>query len=471
MKTTSSRIGSWRRTSLGVVCAAAALPFVHASIAFATRLEPPQVDLPSAGVAHGWTRTRAGLREVYLEGSPEAIGAEHARLMRDRMIADEEELWGQYERYVPWWIARVGIVDFSRVRYRAIADGIPEPRRRELAAGALAFRPDPLVDRMPTYQRMVFLHSLYDIALPLEHSSVIGCTSFALPPEATLDGHVIVARTFDFEAGEAVDMDKAVFLVREDGAIPFASVAWPGFVGVVTGMNAEGVVMAVHGGRAREATTDGLPVAFSLREALEHARSTVDAVRILRSQRVLVSHIVFVADAHDDFAVVERAPGTDAYVRETKDTVAVTNHFEGPLATDPKNVRVRHSTTSVARRKRVDELLARIVPGTATPALALAILRDHGCAGGAPCGLGDRRAIDAFIATHGIVADATDRSLWVGVGPHLSGKFVRLDLRTLLAPDHDPSLDREPDTLPEDPAVPDGRPSVPQAQGESDLAR
>jgi hypothetical protein len=373
------------------------------------------------------------------------------------MIANEAELWGEYEQHVPWWIARVGIVDWSLLRYRRLDEGIPEPRRRELAAEALAYQPDPLADRMATYQRMVFLYSLYDIALPLEQSPLIGCTSFALSPDATVDGHVIVARAFDFEAGEAIDRDKVVFLVREDGAIPFASVAWPGFLGVVTGMNAEGVVMVVHGARAGSPGAEGIPVSFSLREALQGARSTGEAVQMLKSQRVLVSHIVFVADAHSDFAVVERAPGVKAYVRDTSASEAVTNHFEGPLAEDPKNLRVRKSTSSVARRVRIDQLLAGIGSHTATPLRALEMLRDHGCADDDHCGLGDRRAIDALIATHGVVADATDRVLWVGVGPNLSGKFVRLDLRALLAPDHDEAGDVEPEAMPEDPTLLDGR--------------
>jgi isopenicillin-N N-acyltransferase-like protein len=85
------------------------------------------------------------------------------------------------------------------------------------------------------------------------------------------------------------------------------------------------------------------------------------------------------------------------------------------------------------------------------------MLRDHRCAADADCELGDRRAIDALIATHGVVVDATDRVMWVGVGPHLSGKFVRLDLNALLAGDPDPSSDMDPQTMPEDPVLKDGR--------------
>jgi hypothetical protein len=171
----------------------------------------------------------------------------------------------------------------------------------------------------------------------------------------------------------------------------------------------------------------------------------------------MVSHIVFVADGRGRFAVVERAPGVPAFVRETRDTAVVTNDFEGPLASDPQNRQVRANTTSVPRAERIKQLLARLAPGTGSPRLALDMLRDHRCAADADCELGDRRAIDALIATHGVVVDATDRVMWVGVGPHLSGKFVRLDLNALLAGDHDPSSDMDPETMPEDPVLEDGR--------------
>jgi len=176
-------------------------------------------------------------------------------------------------------------------------------------------------------------------------------------------------------------------------------------------------------------------------------------VDILRSQHVMVSHIVFVADGAGRFAVVERAPGAVAFVRDAKShgTIAVTNHFEGPLAGDPKNLRVRATTSTLARRARIDELLACVAPHTVTPRTALAMLRDHQCAGGEACAVGDRRSIDALIATHGIVADATDRVLWVSAGPHLSGRFVKVDLRASLAPDAQLPPAAEPETLPEDP--------------------
>jgi isopenicillin-N N-acyltransferase-like protein len=157
--------------------------------------------------------------------------------------------------------------------------------------------------------------------------------------------------------------------------------------------------------------------------------------------------------------VIERAPGVPAFVRESKDPsrIAVTNHFEGPLADDPRDVRVRATTTTLPRRARAEELVASVMPGSASVSRAIAMLRDHGCAGGESCALGDRRALDAFIATHGVVFDLTARALWVSEGPHLSGRFVKIDLGTIVSTREGivPTLELE--TVAADEVMSDGR--------------
>jgi isopenicillin-N N-acyltransferase-like protein len=454
-----------------------AVPAAHVIIGKTTTIHPPTVALASDPLARGadgidragssYTRVRAGVREVYLEGDAERLGAMHARLLRDRMAANESVLWGDFEKYVPLSPVRALLMDISRVRYRHVDRGMPEPRRRELAAEALAFERDPYSGTLPTFHRLVFLHALYDIALSFEHSPLIGCSAFALGPNATRDGHPLYARAFDFEAGEVFDRDKAVFFVRGAGAIPYASVAWPGLTGVVTGMNLEGVFISVNGARAGDPQAEGLPVVFSLREVLERAKDTREAIAILREQRVMVSHLVFVGDANGAVAIVERSPGAEAHVREAfadKDRIGLTNHFEGPQSEDEKNAKVKRETSTIARRTRLDQLLAAVGDKEATPLRAVAMLRDHTCAGDASCPLGDRRAIDAIIATHGVVADAQERSLWVSAGPHLSGKFVRFDLRTIFGEGHDPAKDAAPETIDEDPILFDGRYEIGRAR-------
>jgi hypothetical protein len=435
------------RKKLIALAAVVAAPFaLHVAIDRTARFEPPAVTAPAitltedCKVRHagkGWSAMR-GVRLVGLAGTPEELGAEHTTLLRDRMEKDEAVLWDGFSDVVSFGPARALLFDLARFKYRHVDAGFPDARRRELAAEAATFTTDPYAKHLPTYPRMVLLHALYDIALGFEHSPLLaGCTSFVLGPEQTANGHTLFARAFDFEAADVFDRDKAVFVVKEDGKIPFASVAWPGLVGVVTGMNAEGVAIVVHGGRAREPAESGMPVVFSLRQALSEAHDTDEAVSILARQSVMVSHIVFVADAKGKSRVVERAPGSEAFVRESR---TITNHFEGPLASDPKNQDVRRTTTTLARKQRIDELV-KDVHG-ATPETAVAMLRDHVCAGGEQCPLGDRRAIDAFIATHGVVFDTTARTMWISEGPHLSGAFVKIDLADLVQ-----RWDAPPETL------------------------
>lgn len=469
MKTRGKRVA--RAIAIGAIAIVTTGVIAHVAIAGACRMRAPdgaaRVAAPSlerrgdvvrAGAS--FVRTTGGIREVHLVGDAAAIGAAHGTLLRERMIANEGDLWGELDRLVPIAPARMLLLDVGRLRYRTVDRGMPEARRLEIAAEASALAPDPFDGRIPTYDRLVLLHALYDIALSFEHSPLVGCSTFGLGPAATVDGHTLLARAFDFEAGEIFDRDKAVFFVKGEGTIPFASVSWPGLVGVMSGMNAAGLALVVHGGRAGEPRTEGLPVVFSTRETLERAHDVDEAVAVLSAQPVMVSHVVILADAKGQFAVVERAPGAPATVRrEFADParVAVTNHFEGPLAADPKNVAVREHTTTLARRARLDELLRDVGPAKADVTRAVAMLRDHACAGGAACALGDRRSIDAFIATHGIVADTTSRTLWVSAGPQLAGKFVAFDLRAAFDDDGSAASRPAPSVIDADPILTDGR--------------
>ena len=430
------------------------LTVVHRGIVAATHMRPPPVTLPSSiaevdpndrdlvRVGRDYARHRGKIWEVALSGTPEELGAHHVALLRNEMLANEAVLWDELDTLVPSSFARLLIFDIARVKFRNVDQLMSDRHRREIAASATAFAPDPWDSRIPSYQRMVYLHSLYDVSLSFEHSPLIGCTSFALTGDAAGEGHTVLARTFDFEAGDVFDHHKAVFLVRETGRLAYASVAWPGLIGALTGVNEAGLALVVHGARARDTRSAGEPLVHTMRDVLAECRSTSEAIRLLSEREPMVSHIVFVADRSGDVAVVERAPGEPAHVRRGPKVMALTNHFEGPLAGDPANEQVKRATSTLARRARVDELLARL-PAHADVEDAIAILRDKSAVGDTHLPRGDRRAIDALIATHGVVIDTTAGVMWVSEGPHLQGRFIRFDTTKALAPDYDPKGDRE----------------------------
>jgi isopenicillin-N N-acyltransferase like protein len=455
---------------LGFTLAAWLLAMVvfHFAVRRAARLVPPAVTLPQALVAtaqdgvrrfgKAYARHVGTILQVGLVGDPDTIGYSHARLLYPEMVENEGVLLGRFEDQVPMRAARSFLLDLAQLRYHDVDRQMAPERLREIAAGSQGFQPDPYAHLFPTFQRFVYLNALYDISLSFEGSPLIGCTTFTFDGPATSDGAGVLARAFDFEVDDIFDRRKAVFLVRESGKIPFASVAWPGLVGVVSGMNLEGVAVVVHGGRARDPQAMGEPVVHALRRVLSEARTTEQAAQLLAARTPMVSHIVIVTDAHGHSVAIERAPGVPDTVRALPPRAATTNHFESALKDDPKNLRVRERTSTLPRRARGDRLLADLPPHVAiTPLMAARLLRDRAAPDGSALALGDRRAINALIATHGVIMETGPRVLWVSESPHLLGKFRPFDLRRLLAEDYDPANDSAVgEALPEDPLLSSG---------------
>jgi len=444
-----------------------ALPLVaHVAIGHGARLVPPTLTLPHEKVSHphpglrvmgrDYARRRGSIFEVRLVGTPTQIGYSHSTLLYPEMVENEGIVWNLFRDYVPSSVARTLLLDLAQFRYRHLDEDMSLARKREIAARAAGFSPDPYKQYFDTYQRFVYLDALYDISLSFEHSPLIGCTTFTLTGNAVAGGGTLLARNFDFEADDIFDTKKVVFLVEQNGKIPFASVAWPGLIGVLSGMNEKGLAVVVHGGRAGQPRTHGEPVAHALRRVLQTATTTDEAIAALARHEPMVSHIVIVADAQRHTAAVERVPGRAQYVRRLGGKATVTNHFEGPSAPDPENITVRKKTSTLPRRRRGDELLAKL-DHPATVADAVALLRDRLGVGGKKLPLGDRRALNALIATHGVVMDTTHRTLWVSEAPHLLGRFIEFDLRRLLDPHFNPLTDEPPLTaIPADPLLESG---------------
>lgn len=450
---------------------------LHLTIAAGTRMEPPPIAQRSArpvaaeddptrhDLGRSYLRRRGAISEIRLTGTPEQIGHAHVALAYDEVVAIERTMHEQFAHFVPFAPARWAIVDFARWRFRDLDLTLGTARRRELAAYAASFVPDPYQDQMETYQRVVFLNSLYDIMLSFERSPLVGCTSLVLSGAATADQHVLVGRNFDFEGPQILDDRKAVFLVFETGRVPYATVSWPGFVGAATGINAAGVAVVVHGARAGEPRRQGSPVTLTVRAVLAEATDTAHALDVVARHDAMVSHLLLLADGHGEVAVVERAPGVPDHVRRRRnDTLALTNHFEGPLAADPANLEVRRQSSSVPRRQRMDEILENLAPGV-TVQRVVEILRDRRALGGAALPLGNRSSVDALIATHSVVMDLTGRALWVSEGPHTLGRYLRFDLSKLLDPSYVPAGSEPLETVAEDPILRDGRYEAWRASG------
>ncbi len=173
-----------------------------------------------------------------------------------------------------------------------------------------------------------------------------------------------------------------------------------------------------------------MPVELLMREIMEQARSVSDVVRMVKETPVLVPDFYLVGDGKTgESAVIERSPHRIEVRRAHTDVSLLTNHALSPaFSSDAENDRLKRYLTSGARYRRLEELVRRN-RGAIDPKRALEMLRDKRGAGGEQLGLGNRNALDALIATHSVVVDATSMILWVSEGPHLLGRYIGFDLR------------------------------------------
>ena len=211
------------RRALWAVAVVVGLPIaLHFGILLTTTMRPPPVRA-SAALADAtvvtatddptrttfgasYARKRGTINEARLVGSPADIGIANIELLRDQQMAIESHMHDQFAHYVPMAPARTLIVDLARLRFRNLDENLSPPHLEEIAAQAATFAPDPFTDLMGTYQRFVFLHSLYDIMLSFERSPLVGCTSFVLDGASERQPMVTrsVGRNFDFEGPRGV---------------------------------------------------------------------------------------------------------------------------------------------------------------------------------------------------------------------------------------------------------------------------
>jgi hypothetical protein len=128
------------------------------------------------------------------------------------------------------------------------------------------------------------------------------CSGFALSGPATMDGALYHGRILDYGCDWRLQ-DHAVLTVAEPlGKVPFVNVTYAGFIGSVTGMNAERISIGEMGGRGM-GHWDGVPMALLVRMALEEADSLDHAIAVFRDHPRTCEYYYVIADGETGKAV------------------------------------------------------------------------------------------------------------------------------------------------------------------------
>jgi hypothetical protein len=158
-----------------------------------------------------------------------------------------------------------------------------------------------------------------------------GCSTLFVGAQRSATGGPLLGRNLDWPPFGPLHEYTLVVAYRPEGKLAFASVTYPGMLGVFSGMNEKGLAVAeltvtdAQDGSAKLDVT-GTPYTLALRRVLEECSTVDEAEKLIRSLKRTVRQNVAVCDRAGG-AVFEVTPKTVAVRRAVDGLCACTNHF------------------------------------------------------------------------------------------------------------------------------------------------
>jgi hypothetical protein len=250
------------------------------------------------------------------------MGRQHGTLLRDEMKG--------LMHYVRAFVGRRGLSKAMKRAARLFTEHCPEDYLREASAMAKAAG-------MPV-EELLFAQWFTDLYRGF------GCSTLAAPSsEGTF-----LARNLDFPSMGYLQRYSIVVVARPVGKQAFASVSWPGLVGVLSGQNAHLAVstLVVHD---QSGVRAGVPFQFAYRRVLEEATTSAEADALMRSMTLTVTNNLMIVDREGDSRVLELHPERIVTRRSENGRLVATNHFVSKEQSIP-----RLSFTVYSSKKRFE---------------------------------------------------------------------------------------------------------------------
>jgi hypothetical protein len=240
-----------------------------------------------ARCGQGFLEEVDGYRVLHLKGSPYEMGLQHGALLKEHIQRTVDYLFNV------------------------------KAKEKRLEFLGVELDPKQLISMIVGIQRRYvpkrFLEELQGLAdgaeCPLEDVLVANfipelfhCSGFAVMNSAPKDGTLYHGRVLDYSIDWQLQEHAVLIVAEPEGRVPFVNVTYSGFIGSVTGMNAEHVSVGEMGGGGR-GHWGGTPMAFLVRRVLEEAKTLDEAVAIFRDTKRTCEYYYVVADGDDNSAV------------------------------------------------------------------------------------------------------------------------------------------------------------------------
>lgn len=306
---------------------------------------------------------------IQLIGTPYEQGEQHGRALRTQIAHNLDVYFDRFLR--EGGVARAEVLQRAERYAMAIS--------RQNAAYTAGMEGIAAGSRI-SYREVVALNVRYEILYYQYAQNTIaaadGCTAFALAPDLTANGHLLLGQNWDWIPEVAGAL---LHTTHPDGLQTFAFTE-AGIFGGKIGLNTAGLGLAINGITTTADDWTRLEKPFHLRcYEILRSRSLAEALTALTGTPRACSGNFLIAQAPDQAVNVEAAPDVANQMTWQQGRLIHANHFVDPDAlgvTEPPDPEQRR--TSCRRQERLGQLLGAQVPVSLTTVQAA--LRDHNTA-------------------------------------------------------------------------------------------
>ncbi|NOZ23336.1 MAG: hypothetical protein GXP25_19860 [Planctomycetes bacterium] len=256
----------------------------------------------------GRLETINGYLVLHVEGTPEEMGRQHGRLLKDKIKRVVADVIDSQVEYNPDLLP-------DAMKMEAY---LPEDFRRELRALAKVVDID--------YDRMVALQLFGDV------NRAPFCTFFAVFDEATRTGEPIIGRNMDYDDYGVSEYGDVLIHFKPKDGLSFFTVSWAGIINGWTAMNEKGIVVANNSGYGTlENSLKGVSTCFMLRKVVQFADTVEKGVEIVKTTPRACGTIMLIAGGHPPDAVAVEYDHKNIAVRHARHGALVSDNDFGLL--------------------------------------------------------------------------------------------------------------------------------------------
>jgi isopenicillin-N N-acyltransferase-like protein len=285
---------------------------------------------------------------VHLAGTAYEQGVQHGQALKDRIAHNLDVYFARFERETG--LARPEVLDRARRYAKAIErqNGDYFDGMRGVAAGS-GFALDDIAALQVRYEILY-----YQFGKNAMSEDVDGCTAFAVLPEASASGRLLVGQNWDW----IPQVQGAVLHTTEANGLETLAFTEAGIVGGKIGLNSAGLGLAINGMTSTDDDWSTLAKPFHVRcYEILRARDFDAAVQVVTGEDRACSTNFLIAQTPNKVVDIEAAPDKLRLLGCEVGCLVHTNNFTDPAeigVSEPPNPK---RPFSVGRRSRLGELL------------------------------------------------------------------------------------------------------------------